>query len=126
MNHNPQYAELEALKQKYKNKLVIVGFLIDDFSKPPHPAKGGLVTHLDPKDYSVTFPLTKLVEVKGDGASKTPVYKWLTHAKYSHFKDTDVQWDFQKYLINEKGTLVAEFDPEVSVTDPKVIEAIEK
>ena len=57
-NHNPQYAELEALKQKYKNKLVVVGFLIEDFSKPPR-SKNKLVTHLDPKDYAVTFPLPK-------------------------------------------------------------------
>ena len=124
MNHSPQYAELEALKQKYKDKLVIIGFLIDDFSKPPRAHN--LAAHLDPKDYAVTFPLTKLVEVKGEGENRTPVYKWLTRAKYSHFKDTYVQWDFQKYLINEKGTLFAEFDSDISVTDPKVIDAIEK
>ena len=64
--------------------------------------------------------------MKGDGEDKTPVYKWLTHKKYNHFKDSDVQWDFQKYLVNEKGKLVAEFDSDISVTDTKVIKAIEK
>jgi len=124
-NKNPQYAELEALQQKYKDKLVVVGFLIDDFNKPPHP-KAPPVPHLDRKDYSVTFAITKLVEVKGDGPEKTPVYKWLTHAKYSHFKDSDVQWDFQKYLVDAQGKLVAEFDSDVSVTDPSLVSAVEK
>ena len=120
----PQYAELEAACQKYKKSLVVVGFLIEDFSKPP---RGKIdVTNLDKKDYKVTFPLTALAEVKGDGPDLNPVYKWLTHAKYNHFKNNDVQWDFQKYLINEKGELVAVFLSETSVNSPEVISAIEK
>ena len=125
MNINaPQYAELEALYQKHKNNLVIVGFLIEDFSKLP----GGKIdlTNLDKRNYPVTFPLTSLQEVKGDGDDLTPIYKWLLHAKYSHYKDTDVQWDFQKYLINEKGELVAMFMTDVSATSPELIEAVER
>jgi len=126
MNHNFQYAELEALQQKYKNKLIIVGFLTNDCSMPPRHRGAKLTTHVDPKDYDVTFPLTKLVDVRGEDSVRTPVYIWLTHKKYNHFKDTYVDWDFQKYLLNEKGKLIAEFDSDVSVSDPNVIAAIKQ
>lgn len=120
----PQYAELEAAYKKYGKNLVIVGFLIEDFAKTPRMKID--LTNLDKRDYKVTFPLTGLAEVKGDGPDLNPVYKWLTHAKYNHLKDNDVQWDFQKYLINEKGELVAVFLSETSVNSPEVISAIEK
>lgn len=125
MNVNAsQYAQLEALYQKYKNNLVIVGFLMEDFAKLP----GGKIdlNNLDKRDYHVTFPLTGLEEVKGDGDNLTPVYQWLTHARYNHYKDSDVQWDFQKYIINEKGELVGEFHSKIRANDPEIIQVIEK
>ena len=125
MNINSaQYAELEALYQKHKDNLVIVGFLMEDFAKLP----GGKIDldNLDKRNYNVSFPLSGLAEVKGDGDNLNPVYKWLTHAKYNHFRDSDVQWDFQKYLINEKGELVGVFHSTISVTNPEFVEVFEK
>ncbi len=121
---NPQYAELEALSQKYKGKLVVIGCPIADFATPPGSRKD--VSHLDPANYKVTFPLSSVVSVRGKEDKKAPVYQWLTEAKYNNYKDTEVKWDFQKYLINEKGELVAEFDPKVRVTNSRVISAIER
>ena len=117
-----QYAELEKLYQSHKNNLVIIGFLSEDFQLRP----GGKIdlSNLDKRDYHVTFPLTGLAEVKGDGDNLSPVYKWLLHSQYSHYKDTDVQWDFQKYIINEKGELVAEFPSDVSANSPEVLKVI--
>ncbi len=120
--NNPQYAELEALSKKYKDNLVIVGFLAVDFATPPGSKKD--VSNLNPKNYNVTFPLASIVAVKGD--DRAPIYKWLTDIQYNKLKDTEIKWDFQKYLIDETGNLVAEFDPKVRVTNPKIIEAIEK
>ena len=121
---NMQYAELETLSKKYKDKLVVVGFLIQDFATPPGSKRD--VSHLDPKNYKVTFPLAALTQVKGSGDDKAPIYQWLTEAKYNKLKDTEIKWDFQKYLINEKGELVAEFDPKIRVTNQAIIDAIEK
>ena len=119
--NNPQYAELEALSKKYKGSLVVVGFLAVDFLKPPD------VKDFSPRDrseYKVTFPLASQVPLRGP--STCPVYRWLMGVKYNKYKSTEIKWDFQKYLINEKGDLVAEFDPKIRVTNPQVIQSIEK
>ena len=119
-NH-PQYAELEALQQKYKDRLVVVGFLAVDFFKTPDTKD---FSPRDRGEYKVTFPLTTQVRLRGP--SICPVYRWLTDVKYNKYKSTEIKYDFQKYLINEKGELVAEFDPKIRVTNSQVIQAIEK
>lgn len=120
--NNPQYAELEALSEKYKDKLVIIGFLAVDFLKPPGGTKD--FSPRDINEYKVTFPLAEQVRV--GGVNIAPIYKWLTDINYNKYKTTDIKWDFQKYLINEKGELVEEFDPNTRVTNQKIIDAIEK
>lgn len=119
---HPQFNELENLAHKYKNKLVVVGFLTPDYATPPGSTKD--VSHLDRSKYHVTFPLTAPIICHGDNTD--PIYLWLTDSKYNHYKTTEMKWDFQKYLINEKGELIAEFDPKISVTEPQVIQAIEQ
>ncbi len=121
--YSRQYADLEALSKKYAGKLVVIGFLIEDFAIPP----GTKLTPIsDDKEYPVSFPLTKIVFVKGDEQTQTPVYQWLTQKKYNKLQDSEVKWDFQKYLIDEKGNLVAVFDPKIRTTNPKLISAIEQ
>ena len=118
---NRQYHQLEALSEKYKGKLIIIGVLTEDFLTPP----GGMKNRpIDDKTYDVTFPLAEMAKVRG--ADMAPVYQWLTQKKYNKLKDTEVKWDFQKYLLNEKGELVAVFDPKVLASDPKIAAAIEK
>jgi len=121
---NPQYAQLEAVSKKYKDKLVVVGFLSVDYLKPPHAHGKVDFSARDVSEYKVTFPLAAQVVVAGPNIS--PVYKWLTDVNYNKYKDTEIKWDFQKYLINENGELVAEFDPKIKVTDPGVIQEIEQ
>ncbi len=118
---NPQYAEVEALYQKYKDRLVVVGFLDDDYGPPPGSKRE---VDYSKKNYHVTFPLAAKVVV--NGSDPAPIYKWLLNSKYSKYKDTQIKWDFQKYLVDEKGQLVGEFDPKIRVNSPAVIEAIEK
>ena len=112
---------LRQLIQDDELPYVAIGFLDDDFGPPPGSKRD---VDYKQKHYPVTFPLAAHVIVKGDDMA--PIYKWLTQAKYSKYKDTEVKWDFQKYLINEKGVLVAEFDPKVSMTTPAVVAEIEK
>ena len=117
---NPYYSELETLYNKYKDRLVIIGFLDDNFGTPPGSKKDANPVR---RDYNVSFPLAAKVMVRGENMA--PVYKWLTNQKYNKLKDNEVKWDFQKYLINEQGSLVAIFDPKLRPNDPKMIAAIE-
>ena len=118
---NRQYAQLEALSQKYKDRLVVIGFLTEDFCTPPGSKKNMPITN---KVYNVSFPLAEKVLVRGENMA--PIYKWLTMQKYNKLKDTEVKWDFQKYLINEKGDLVAVFDPKIKAGSPEIMSAVEQ
>lgn len=120
--NNPQFAHLESMHKKYKDKLVIIGFPDDDFGE--HPASGDVVEYYKKVHYNVSFIMAAKVGVKG--ANRAPIYVWLTEKKYNHFKDSEIKWDFQKYLINENGDLVAEFDPKIRATSDNVISAIEQ
>lgn len=117
-----RYAELEELSKKYKDKLVIIGFPVDDFGQ--EPGSNRQLEYFREKHYDVTFPLAAKSSVRGQ--TMAPVYQWLTQKKYNKLKDTEVKWDFQRYLINEKGELVAVFDPKVKTNDPAIIAAIEQ
>jgi len=119
--YNHQYADLEATYVKYKDKLVVIGFLTEDFLIAPGSKKNVFTGN---KVYGVSFPLAAKVLIRGDNMS--PVYKWLTEQRYNKYKDTEVKWDFQKYLVNEKGELVAEFDSKIMSSNPVIVAAIEK
>jgi glutathione peroxidase len=121
--NTPQYTDLEALYEKDKGKLVIVGFPANDFGKQ-EPGSNKEIAEFCSKNYSVTFPMASKITVKGN--DKAPIYQWLTEKKYNKLKDSEVRWNFQKYLINEQGDLVAVYDPKIRVTNPDVIAAIEK
>ena len=121
--NTPQYADLEAMSKKYEGKLVIVGFPANNFGAQ-EPGSNDEIATFCQKNYSVTFPMAAKISVKGDDMS--PLYHWLTEKKYNGFQDSEVKWNFQKYLSNEKGELVAVFDPRTKVTAPEVIAAVEK
>jgi glutathione peroxidase len=121
--NTPQYADLEALYKKYKGKLVIVGFPANNFGAQ-EPGSNKQIAEFCQKNYSVSFPMCAKISVKGDDMA--PIYHWLTDEKYNNFKSSEVRWNFQKYLLNEKGELVAVFDPRVKPMDPAIIAALEK
>ncbi len=115
-----QYSELEELYQKNKDRLVIIGVLANDFEIEPGSNKGSLA-HRE-KNYRVTFPLASKLLIRGP--EMAPLYKWLTEMKYNNLKDTEIKWDFQKYLINESGKLVAVFDPKIKANSPEIAAAL--
>jgi glutathione peroxidase len=121
--NTPQYSELEAMYEKYKGKLVIVGFPANDFGAQ-EPGSNEQIATFCKKNYSVSFPMASKITVKGD--EMAPIYHWLTEKKYNNLKDSEVKWNFQKYLLNEKGQLVAVFKPGMKPNDPEIIAAIEK
>ncbi len=109
--------------KKYKGKLVIVGFPANDFGKQ-EPGSNKEISEFCTKNYGVTFPMASKITVKG--TEMAPIYQWLTGKKYNRLKDSEVTWNFQKYLVDEKGNLVDVFAPDNKVTDPKIIAAVEK
>jgi len=121
--NTPQYADLEKLYERYKDRLVIVGFPANDFGAQ-EPGSNKEIATFCKKNYGVSFPMAAKITVKGD--NKAPIYQWLTEAKYNGFKDSEVKWNFQKYLINEKGKLVAIFEHRTKPMSEEVIKAIEQ
>lgn len=121
--YTPQYEGLEELYKKYKDKLVIVGFPANDFGEQ-EPGSNKEIDAFCKKNYGVTFPMAAKITVEGD--EMAPIYRWLTEEKYNHYKNTSVKWNFQKYLIDEKGNLIAMFPSKVKPMSEELISAIEK
>ena len=119
----PQYKELEELYNKYSNKLVIVGFPANNFLFQ-EPGANEKITEFCKLNYNVTFPMAAKISVKG--RKMAPIYHWLTEKKYNGYEDSKVKWNFQKYLINESGRLVAIFAPKTKPNSMELIAAIEK
>lgn len=115
----PQYKDLEAIYKQYKDKgFVIVGFPANNFASQ-EPGTNEEIGTFCQQNYGVTFPMMDKVSVKGDDMCE--VYKFLTQKSKNGVQDSEVEWNFQKYLINEKGELVKVIKPKTLPTDPEVI-----
>lgn len=115
----PQYKDLEALYKEYKDKgLVIVGFPANNFAGQ-EPGSNEEIASFCEMNYGVTFPMMDKISVKGDDMA--PIYQFLTQKSKNGVQDSEVQWNFQKYLINEKGELVKVIGPQTLPTDPEVV-----
>ena len=119
----PQYADLEKLYQTNQDKLAIVGFPANNFLWQ-EPASNKEIAQFCELNYGVTFPIAQKISVKG--SDMNPIYEWLTHRKYNKFADSKVKWNFQKYLIDETGKLMAIFDSATKPLAPEVVAAIQK
>lgn len=106
----PQYEALEKLYKEHKDNLVIVGFPANNFGDQ-EPGSSAEIIEFCKKNYGVTFPMAAKVSVKGDDAA--PVYKWLTTKSLNGKMDADIKWNFTKFLLDENGELLAEFDSKV-------------
>jgi len=115
----PQYKELEALYKQYgKDNFVIVGFPANNFAEQEPGTNEEIATFCE-KNYGVTFPMMEKVSVKGDDMA--PLYKFLTEKSKNGLEDSEVQWNFQKYLINAQGELVKVVGPKTLPSDPEVV-----
>lgn len=106
--HTPQYKDLELLNKAYKQKLVIIGFPANNFMKQ-EPGTNAEIKEFCDTQYGVTFPMMSKISVKGDDMH--PLYKWLTSKSANGVLDSEVSWNFQKYLIDENGNLVGFIKP---------------
>jgi len=115
----PQYEHLQTLYDTYKdNNFVIVGFPANNFMGQ-EPGTNKEISAFCTENYGVTFPMMSKISVKGDDMH--PVYQFLTQKAKNGVEDSKVAWNFQKYLINEKGEVVKVISPKTLPTDESVI-----
>lgn len=108
--YTPQYKELETLYEQYKDKLVIVGFPANNFGGQ-EPGTNTEIKAFCEKNYGVTFPMAAKVSVKGDDTA--PIYQWLTHKDQNGVLDAEIKWNFNKFLLDENGKMIAYFPSKV-------------
>ncbi|HQV36454.1 MAG TPA: glutathione peroxidase [Flavobacterium sp.] len=116
----PQYKDLQALYVEYKDKgLVIVGFPANDFMKQ-EPGTNEEIGAFCQKNYGVTFPMMSKITVKGK--EMHPIYQFLTQKAKNGLEDSEVEWNFQKYLLNENGELEKVISPRTNPNDKEILE----
>jgi glutathione peroxidase len=118
----PQYKDLEAIYKEYKDKgFVIVGFPANNFASQ-EPGTNEEIATFCQLNYGVTFPMMEKVSVKGD--DMCAVYQFLTQKSKNGLQDSQVEWNFQKYLINENGELEKVISPKTLPTDASIVDWI--
>lgn len=115
--YTPQYEDLQKLHEKYSDKLTIIGFPCNQFLGQ-EPGTAEEIKSFCSRNYGVTFTITEKIEVKGD--DQHPIYQWLTEKENNSMEDSKVKWNFQKYLLDEKGKLIKHFDPGVKPMDEEI------
>lgn len=117
----PQYATLESLYQKYKDKgLVVLGFPCNQFGNQ-EPGTTAEIKDFCSSKYQVTFPMYDKLEV--NGANRHPLYTALA-GKDSPFAG-DIKWNFNKFLIGRDGKILKRFEPRTTPDAAEVISAVE-
>jgi len=114
----PQYKDLEEVYEKYRDNLVIIGFPANNFASQ-EPGTAAEIRKFCTENYGVTFPMMEKISVKGNDMA--PVYQWLTSKAKNGVMDSEVKWNFQKYLIDENGKLVDVIYSKDKPTSDKVI-----
>lgn len=122
--YTPQYEGLEQLYLEYKDKgFVIIGFPANNFGKQ-EPGTDEEIKEFCTLNYGVTFPMMSKISVKEDDIS--PVYKWLTTKDLNGVSNSEVKWNFQKYLIGEDGKLDKVLYSKTEPGDKEIIDWIQQ
>jgi glutathione peroxidase len=104
----PQFAGLEELNQKYKDKgLVIIGFPCNQFAQQ-EPGNDSEISSFCQLNYGVTFQIMKKIDVNGENAH--PIFKYLTNEARG-FLGRKIKWNFTKFLISRDGTKIKRYPP---------------
>jgi len=113
-----QYEDLQKLHETYSSNLVIVGFPCNQFMNQ-EPEKEALISDFCKKNYGVTFPLTTKINVKGN--EQHPIYQWLTSKEHNGKGDYSISWNFNKFLLDEEGKIIAHFGSKTEPFDKEII-----
>lgn len=117
----PQYRQLQELHEKFQDKVAVVGVPCNDFAGQ-EPGTSEEIAQFCELNYKVSFPLTEKVSIKGE--EPHPLYRFLTRKSLNGLEDSEVAWNFQKYLLNETGQLIQVFSPRTEVLSDEVLSAI--
>ena len=119
----PQYAGLETLHEKYAARgFTVVGVPCNQFGGQ-EPGGPDEIAQFCSATYGVTFPMTQKVEVNGEG--RHPLYAELTQAADEQGRTGDIAWNFEKFVLDADGRVVARFNPSVEPDDARLVEAVE-
>ena len=119
--YTPQYAQLEELYKEFGDQLVIVGFPANNFGGQEPGSNNEIATFCE-KNYGVTFPMAAKVSVKG--SDQAAIFNWLTSRDNPDFKG-DINWNFEKFLLDENGKLIRRFRSGVDPMSEEMIKALE-
>ena len=118
----PQYKQLEELQENFKDKLQIIGLPCNDFAGQ-EPGTEQEIANFCEVNFGVSFPLTSKVKIKGEHPDA--IYEFLTKKELNGYSDSQVEWNFQKYLLDESGHLINVFAPPVDPLSDEILKAIE-
>ena len=120
----PQYKQLEEVFQQYKNdNFIIIGFPANNFMSQEPGTNEEIATFCE-RNYGVSFPMMSKISVSGKDMHE--VYQFLTQKTKNGVADSEVEWNFQKYLLNEKGELEMVISPRTLPNDEKILNWIEE
>ncbi|HMW27701.1 MAG TPA: glutathione peroxidase [Ferruginibacter sp.] len=114
----PQYEDLEKLYKTYKDKLVIVGFPANNFFSQ-EPGSNETISEFCKKNYGVSFPMAAKISVKGKNIA--PIYKWLCDKEENGVMDAKISWNFNKFLLDENGKIIAHFKSAVKPMSEEIV-----
>jgi len=117
----PQYADLQKLNEQFGDKVTILGFPANNFLHQ-EPGSNEEIASFCKENYGVTFQMFEKISVKGKDMA--PLYKWLSTKELNGWNDKAPSWNFCKYLINEKGELVAFFPSKVNPMSDEMLSKI--
>ena len=116
--YTKQYEGLQKLYETYNKKLVVVGFPCNQFLGQEPGTSEEIMTFCK-TNYGVTFPLAEKIDVKGKDAA--PIYKWLCSKEANGVLDTKISWNFNKFLLDENGNMLAYFPSSVKPDGEEIL-----
>ncbi len=122
--YTPQYEGLQAIYEKYKAQgFYVLGFPANNFGGQ-EPGKESEIKEFCESKYKVTFPMFAKISVKGE--DQHPFYNFLTAKETNSKFSGDITWNFNKFLVNRKGEIVARFSSKDTPQSETITQAIEK
>ena len=112
-----QYKDLQKLQDSYDKKLVVLGVPCNQFGNQ-EPGNAETIENFCSINFGVTFTITEKIKVKG--SEQHPLYRWLTQKSHNGIKSSTVKWNFQKYLVDENGTLIDYYFSTTNPTSSKI------
>ena len=121
--YTPQYKGLEAIYEKYKDKgFTVLAFPANEFGGQ-EPGSNAEIKDFCASTYSVKFPIFSKVVVKGEGID--PLFAYLTSKETNPKYAGDISWNFNKFLVNRRGEVIARYSSKVAPESAELTSAVE-